>query len=60
MTKSDLQQFIKEQLQAELNSYVKVKTIENRTEPNETILYYVSGIMHLTYLFLIESGQVPR
>lgn len=40
MTKADLQQLIKEQLQAELNSYVKVKTIENRTEPNETILYY--------------------
>lgn len=51
MTKSDLQQLIKEQLQAELNSYVKVKTIETRTEPNETILYYVSGVMQLTYLF---------
>jgi hypothetical protein len=51
MTKSNLQQLIKEQLQAELNSYVKVKTIETRTEPNETILYYVSGVMQLTYLF---------
>jgi hypothetical protein len=54
MTKSDLQQFIKEQLQAELNSYVKVKTIENRTEPNETILYYVSGVMQLTHLFFYQ------
>jgi hypothetical protein len=51
MTRSDLQQLTKEQLQAELNSYVKVKTIENRTEANETILYYVSGIIQLT-LFL--------
>jgi hypothetical protein len=60
MTKSNLQQLIKEQLQAELNSHVKVKTIENRTGQNETILYYVSGIMQLTYLFLIEASQVPR
>jgi hypothetical protein len=60
MTRSDLQQLIKEQLQSELNSYVKVKTIENRTEPSETILYYVSAVMQLTCLFLIELSQVPR
>jgi hypothetical protein len=60
MTKSNLQQLIKEQLQAELNSYVKVKTIEKRIEPDETILHYVSGIMQLTYLLLIESSKVPR
>ncbi|PSN42978.1 hypothetical protein C0J52_13214 [Blattella germanica] len=40
MSKTELQQLAKEQLQTELNNYVHVKTIEKRSEPNETILYY--------------------
>jgi hypothetical protein len=48
MTKSELHQLAKEQLHTELNSYVEVKTIEKRTEPNEVILYYVSSRRQLT------------
>jgi hypothetical protein len=51
MTVSELRQLAKEQLQVELNSYVQVKTIEKRTEPNDTILYYVSGIRCLFIYF---------
>lgn len=44
MTKSELQQLARQQLQTELNSYVQVKTIEKRDKPSDIILYYVSGI----------------
>ncbi|XP_021914450.1 DNA-directed RNA polymerase, mitochondrial isoform X2 [Zootermopsis nevadensis] len=40
LTASELRQLVKEQLQIELNSYVQVKTIEKRSEPVDTILYY--------------------
>jgi hypothetical protein len=58
MTKSELQQLAREQFRTELNSYVQVKTIEKRNEPSDMILYYVSGIRQLIFLFLIESSQV--
>lgn len=45
MSVSELHRLAKEQLQTELNSYIKVKTIEKRKETNDTILYYVSGIV---------------
>lgn len=40
LNKSELQKLVKEQLKIEISNYVNVKTIEKRTEPNETILYY--------------------
>jgi len=60
MTKSELQQLARQQLQTELNSYVQVKTIEKRNEPSDIILYYVSGIRQSIILFLVEFGQVSR
>jgi hypothetical protein len=60
MTKSELQQLARQQLQTELNSYVQVKTIEKRNEPSDIILYYVSGIRQFIFLFLVEFSQVLR
>lgn len=60
MTKSELQPLAREQLQTELSSYVHVKTIEKRNEPNDIILYYVSGIRQLILLLLVECSQVSR
>jgi len=54
MTKSELQQLARQQLQTELNSYVQVKTIEKRNEPSDIILFYVSGIRQFIVLFLVE------
>jgi hypothetical protein len=52
MTKSELQQLARQQLQTELNSYVQVKTIEKRNEPSDIILYYVSGIRQFIFFIL--------
>lgn len=60
MTKHELQQLARQQLQTELNSYVQVKTIEKRNEPSDIILYYVSGIRQLIFLFFVEFSQVSR
>jgi len=54
MTKSELQQLARQQLQTELNSYVQVKTIEKRNEPNDIILYYVSGIRQFIFYSLLN------
>lgn len=57
MTKSELQQLARQQLQTELNSYVQVKTIEKRNEPSDIILYYVSHIRQS--IFLIHGCVQP-
>jgi hypothetical protein len=51
MTKSELQQLARQQLQTELNSYVQVKTIEKRDKPSDIILYYVSGIRQSIFFY---------
>nr|CAD7424015.1 unnamed protein product [Timema monikensis] len=40
LTREQLKDLTKEQLDMEVNSYVRVKTIEKRSEPNENILQY--------------------
>jgi hypothetical protein len=57
MTVSELRQLAKEQLQIELNSYVQVKTIEKRTEPDDTILYYVSGIRFFFFYSCLSPAK---
>nr|CAD7605425.1 unnamed protein product [Timema genevievae] len=40
LTREQLKDLTKEQLDMEVNSYVRVRTIEKRSEPNENILQY--------------------